>query len=93
MQTNDDSDAKVEKRIREIVREEIGTETGEETRARQEGPVNPLEKPMRLTVRVREIQHDAAKDDDAREDGMWIRIFPIKKLCNPRYDETFRGEY
>lgn len=46
-----------------------------------------------VDVRVREIQHDPGKDSAALEAGSWIRVFPVKKLCNPRYDATYRGEY
>jgi prepilin-type N-terminal cleavage/methylation domain-containing protein len=63
--------------------------------ALERAPVNPPPQVVALDVdvRVREVQHDPVKDNAALEAGSWIRVFPVKKLCNPRYDETYRGEY
>jgi Tfp pilus assembly protein PilV len=44
-------------------------------------------------VRVREIKNDAAMDAVALENGYWIQVFPVTKVCNPRGDATARGEY
>lgn len=44
-------------------------------------------------VRVRELRGDAALDAVALENGYWIRIYPVQKLCNVRLDDTARGEY
>lgn len=46
-----------------------------------------------IDVRVREITGDAERDDPDRESGYWIRMQPVKKMCNPRIDETARGEF
>jgi type II secretory pathway pseudopilin PulG len=54
----------------------------------QPGPVS-----LDIDVRVREITGDPDKDDPARESGYWIQVFPVKKLCTPRTDATYRGEY
>lgn len=44
-------------------------------------------------MRVRELKNDPAMDDVALENGYWIQVFPVKKVCNPRADATARGEY
>ncbi len=46
-----------------------------------------------VEVRVRELKRDAIKDAVALEDGYWIRIFPVEKLCAARTDDVGRGEY
>ena len=48
---------------------------------------------LEVDVRIRELTGDPARDNPALEDAYWIRTFPVKKLCNPRLDETSRGEY
>lgn len=46
-----------------------------------------------LTVRIREIMNDAAKDDPAVTRGYWIREYPVKKVCNLRTEPVGRGGY
>jgi len=46
-----------------------------------------------VDVRVREIKRNAAQDNVALEDGHWIRIFPVEKLCTARTNLIGRGEY
>lgn len=46
-----------------------------------------------VEVRVRELKRDAVRDAVALENGYWIRIFPVEKLCTARTDAIGRGEY
>ncbi len=46
-----------------------------------------------IQVLVREITGDPARDNPAVTAGFWIRNFPMKKTCNPRFGATRRGEY
>jgi type II secretory pathway component PulJ len=55
-------------------------------------PVNALPA-LEAEVRVREITRDPVRDDPAVENGHWIRIFPVQKVCTPRLDDTLRGAY
>jgi type II secretory pathway pseudopilin PulG len=48
---------------------------------------------LEVQVRVREITRDPARDAQALEDGSWIRIFPVEKVCTSRLDDTLRGAY
>jgi prepilin-type N-terminal cleavage/methylation domain-containing protein len=44
-----------------------------------------------VQVRIREITNDAATD--ALTSGIYVRVYPVRKTCNPRLDESRRGEY
>lgn len=48
---------------------------------------------LNVEVRVREITNDPARDAVLLEDGYWIQIFPVKKVCNVRMEDSSRGEY
>lgn len=46
-----------------------------------------------VEVRIRQIMRDPVKDAAALEDGYWIRIFPVDKMCTARLDPVGRGVY
>ncbi|MBK6687000.1 MAG: prepilin-type N-terminal cleavage/methylation domain-containing protein [Deltaproteobacteria bacterium] len=51
-----------------------------------------------VDIRVREITNDPARDAAAREEGFWIKMFTVEKLCNGRVDpptaaQSGRGEF
>lgn len=51
-----------------------------------------------VDIRVREVMNDPVRDAPAREDGYWIKMFTIEKLCNGRVDpptasQSGRGEF
>lgn len=46
-----------------------------------------------IQIRVRRIMGDPALDDPALTEGWWIKNYTLTKICNPRFDETRRGEY
>lgn len=43
-------------------------------------------------IQVREVMHDAARDNPANTSGFWIRILPTKKVCTFRDEDDARGE-
>lgn len=44
-----------------------------------------------IEIRVREITNDPTID--ALPGGYYVRTYPVRKMCNPRLDESMRGEY
>lgn len=46
-----------------------------------------------IDIRIRQLTMDPARDNPAVTDGWWIKHFPMKKVCNARYERTRRGEY
>lgn len=46
---------------------------------------------LQIDVRVREIKRNATQDNAALVNGSWIRVFPVQKVCNPRWDPQGRG--
>jgi prepilin-type N-terminal cleavage/methylation domain-containing protein len=47
--------------------------------------VNPLT--YEIDVRVRQIQGDPVRDAPALENGTWIRVFTVQKVCNARTED------
>lgn len=45
-----------------------------------------------INVRIRQITGDPARDDPSVENGWWIKHYPVKKVCNARYESSSRGE-
>lgn len=61
-------------------------------RVRQE--VNPFVNPsFQVDVQIRQVMRDPAMNNINDEDGYWIRIYPVQKLCNVRPTDSQRGEY
>lgn len=51
-----------------------------------------------VDVRVRQLMNDPLRDDPLLEEGHWIRVFTVEKLCNGRIDQptatqSGRGEF
>lgn len=46
-----------------------------------------------IQIRVRQLTGDPNMDDPAIGQGWWIKHYPLKKICNARYERTRRGEY
>lgn len=46
-----------------------------------------------IDIRIRQLTGNAAQDNPALDQGWWIKHFPLKKVCNARYERTRRGEY
>lgn len=46
-----------------------------------------------IDVRVRQIMNDPVMDAANLESGYWIQVYPVKKICSLRADDTSRGEY
>jgi hypothetical protein len=46
-----------------------------------------------VDIRVRMLTGDPAMDDPAVENGWWIKHYPIKKVCNARYEGSGRGQF
>ena len=53
----------------------------------------PAAPSFQIDVMIRQIMYDPVRDNLAIENGYWIRIFPVQKMCNMRADPTARGEY
>lgn len=57
-------------------------------------PPNPDAAPsFQVDVMVRQLMRDATLDDLDQEGGYYIRVYPVQKLCNIRFDRFQRGEY
>jgi prepilin-type N-terminal cleavage/methylation domain-containing protein len=48
--------------------------------------VNPLT--YEIDVRVRQVQNDPVRDAPALENGTWMRVFTVQKVCNARTDDV-----
>ena len=46
-----------------------------------------------VEIRIRKVTGNPAMDDPTVNNGWWIKHFPVKKVCNPRYESRRRGEY
>lgn len=46
-----------------------------------------------IDVRIREHMGNSVQDAADLEDGYWIRIFPVKKVCDIRSARTQRGAF
>ncbi|MBK8010976.1 MAG: prepilin-type N-terminal cleavage/methylation domain-containing protein [Deltaproteobacteria bacterium] len=62
-------------------------------RINPETPVGGTALAFDIDVRIRERMGNAAQDASDLESGYWIRIFPVKKVCDARSPRTQRGSF